>query len=155
MASFETRWEAPEFEYHPKGVSWYWLSIIIAAAVTAFAIWDRNFLFGVFVVIAEILLIAWGNETPTTVNFTLTENDLSIGNAKNYQLNLFENFSANERGSDWTEIFFTFKTKLRTPLKILAPKTKIDEIRKGLKSLLREVEFEPSLLDSLEKIIGF
>ena len=37
----------------------------------------------------------------------------------------------------------------------MVPKAKIEEVRKNLKPILREVEFEPSLLDSLEKIIGF
>ena len=155
MATFETNWEAPEFEYRPKSISWYWMSIIVAAAIIAFAIWERNFLFGIFIVIAEVLFIAWGNEMPATVKFILTETDLSVGETKNYQVNLFENFSANDLGEDWTELFFTFKTKLRTPLKIMAPKAKLEEIRKNLKPILREVEFEPSLLDSLEKIIGF
>ena len=155
MALFKINWEAPEFEYRPKSVSWYWMSIIAAAAIIAFAIWERNFLFGIFIVIAEVLFIAWGNEVPGTVNFVLTENELSIGDAKHYQVKLFENFSVNDPGDDWTELFFIFKTKLRTPLKIMVPKAKLEEIRKNLKPILREVEFEPSLLDSLEKIIGF
>ena len=77
MAQFHTEWSAPEFEYRPKSVSWYWISIICAAAIIAFAIWEQNFLFGIFVVIAEILLIAWGNEMPATVSITLTESELS------------------------------------------------------------------------------
>ncbi len=155
MASFEISWQAPEFEYRPKSVSWYWISIIVSAAIIAFAIWQRNFLFGIFIVIAEILLIAWGNEMPATLNFALTENDLLIGETKRYQVKLFENFSVNELDDDWAELYFTFKTKFRTPLKTLLPKVKVEEVRKNLKTLLREVEFEPSLLDSLEKIIGF
>jgi hypothetical protein len=155
MALFETTWEAPEFQYREKGVSWYWISIIIAAAVIAFAIWERNFLFGIFIVIAEILLIAWGNEAPRTIHFVLTENDLIVGTSKEYQLRLFESFSVDKLDSEWTELFFTFKAKLRTPIKVMVPTAKVDEIRKNLKTILREVEFEPSLLDSLEKIIGF
>jgi hypothetical protein len=80
MASFEINWQAPEFEYRPKSISWYWTSI-----------WDRNFLFGVFIVIAEVLLIAWGNDAPPTVNFVLTDSNLSIGETKDYQVKLFEN----------------------------------------------------------------
>jgi hypothetical protein len=155
MASFEIRWQAPEFEYRPKGVSWYWISIIVAAAIIAFAIWERNFLFGIFIVIAEILFIAWGDQIPDTMDFTLSESELRVGDAKQYQINLFENFSVNELSEDWVEFFFSFKTKFRTPLKVILPKTKIEEVRKHLKTALREVEFEPSLLDSLEKIIGF
>ncbi|MGB7957621.1 MAG: hypothetical protein WCF77_02145 [Minisyncoccia bacterium] len=155
MASFEINWEAPEFEYHPKTVSWYWLSIIIAAAIIAFSIWERNFLFGIFIVIAEILLIAWGNEKPRIIGFSITENTLTIDGAKNYQMKLFESFSVDEQGENWAELFFTFKAKLKTPLKIIMPKAKLEEARKNIKTILREVEFEPSLLDSLEKIIGF
>ncbi len=155
MASSETTWQAPEFEYRPKSVSWYWISIIVSASIIAFSIWERNFLFGIFIVIAEILLIAWGNETPTILDFSLTEHDLLIGAEKHHQIKLFENFSVNDLNDDWIELFFTFKTKIRAPLKILAPKEKTDDIRQCLKPVLREVEFEPSLLDSLEKIIGF
>jgi hypothetical protein len=155
MASFEITWQAPEFEYRPKSVSWYWMSIIVSAAIIAFAIWQRNFLFGVFVVIAEILFIAWGNEAPAVLTFVLTENDLAVGDTKQYRIDLFENFSVNELDDDWTQLFFTFKTKLRTPLKIILPRAKVEEVQKNLKPILREVKFEPSLLDSLEKIIGF
>ncbi len=155
MASFHITWQAPEFEYREKGVSWYWVSIILAAAMIAFAIWQRNFLFGAFVVIAEILLIAWGNATPATMDFTLTENDLLVGASKSYQIKLFQNFSANQISGEWTEIFFSFKAKIRTPMKILLPTEKMDDVRNNLRTVLREVEFEPSLLDSLEKIIGF
>ena len=155
MASFEIQWQAPEFEYRPKSVSWYWISIIISAAIIAFAIWERNFLFGIFIVVAEILFIAWGNEAPATVNFTLTESDLLIGETKHYQVKLFENFSVDELGGGWTELFFAFKTKLKMPIKIMLPKAKIEEVRKNLRTVLPEVEFKPSLLDSLEKIIGF
>ncbi len=155
MAHFRTEWTSPEFEYRPKSVSWYWISIICAAAIIAFSIWERNFLFGVFVVIAEVLLIAWGNEIPATIELTLTDNDLSIADAKHYQLNLFESFSMNDQNGEWTELFFLFKAKLRAPLKVLLPQERSDEIRENLKTVLRETDFEPSLIDSLEKIIGF
>ena len=92
MASFTITWQAPEFQYREKGVSWYWLSIIVVAAIIAFAIWQRNFLFGVFMVIAEILLIVWANAVPKVFDFSLTENDLAIGEAKNYRISLFESF---------------------------------------------------------------
>lgn len=155
MAQFQLGWNAPEFEHRPKSVSWYWISIIIAATVIAFAIWEQNFLFGIFIVIAEVLFITWGNEAPAMVDFALTDSELAIGDAKRYAIKLFENFSVSEQNEAWAELYFTFKTKWRTPLRALVPKAKIEEVRKNLKGILREAEFEPSLLDSLEKIIGF
>ena len=37
----------------------------------------------------------------------------------------------------------------------MVPKAKTDEVRENLQTIMPEIEFEPSLLDSLEKIIGF
>ena len=155
MASFETTWQAPEFEYREKDVSWYWVSIIIAAALIAFSVWQHNYLFGGFIIIAEILLISWGNVRPVTIDFTLTSMKLDIGAAKTYSLKEFQNYSVNQISDEWTELFFLFKSKIRGPLKIMVPNGKMDEIRTNLKPILREVEFEPSLLDALEKIIRF
>lgn len=64
MTSFEIKWQAPEYEYREKTVSWYWISIVVAALVIAFSVWQKNFLFGFFIVIAEMLFIVWGNRTP-------------------------------------------------------------------------------------------
>ena len=74
---FEVVWDAPEFEYREKGISWYWLSIIAAACIIAFAAWFRNFLFGFFIVIAEILFIVWGNRQPRTVEFKLDDSGIA------------------------------------------------------------------------------
>ena len=79
MAKFETTWEAPEFEYREKEVSWYWISIIAAALIIAFSVWQKDFLFGFFIVIAEMLFIVWGNKAPRTLTFTLTDTELNIG----------------------------------------------------------------------------
>jgi hypothetical protein len=155
MASFEITWQAPEFEFREKGVSWYWISVFIAAAIIAFAIWQRNFLFGGFIVIAEILFVSWGNVRPATIDFTLTDLRLEIGTAKFYSLKEFQNYSTNKMDDEWTEVFFSFKSKIRMPLMIIVPNGKMDEIRANLKPLLRETDFEPSLLDALEKIIRF
>jgi len=35
MAKFEILWEAPEYEHREKGVSWYWITIIVAAIMIA------------------------------------------------------------------------------------------------------------------------
>lgn len=155
MPPFEIIWEAPEFQYREKEVSWYWISIIIAAAIVAFAIWQHNFLFGIFIVIAEVLLIAWGNEEPRIISFKLTDRELFIGEKKDYRLDLMENFSVNELSDEWAELVFSFRAKLKPPIMLIAPQSVAEEVRKNLKPLLREIPYEPSIIDSLEKIIGF
>ncbi|MGC9598809.1 MAG: hypothetical protein ABSE18_00260 [Minisyncoccia bacterium] len=155
MASFEMKWEAPEYEYREKGVSWYWISIIIAAVIIAFSVWERNFLFGLFVVIAEMLFIVWGNRAPRTVRFALTENGVAIEGGKSHSLKDFESVSATAANDGWVELTFTFRAKLKTPLKIFLPEARLTEFRNNMKLILREVPHEPTLLDSIEKLVGF
>jgi hypothetical protein len=155
MAKFELIWDAPEFEYHEKGVSWYWISIIVAACIVAFAVWFQNFLFGFFIVIAEILFIVWGNRAPQAIHFAMDENGIGIGDRKFHDFKEFESWSAETATGDLAEIFFYFRSRVRPALKVLMPQEKLDELRADLKTILKEVEHQPSLLDAIEKILRF
>jgi hypothetical protein len=155
MAQFEIMWEAPEFEYHEKDVSWYWITIIIAALIIAFAILTRNFLFGLFVVVAEPLLIMLANQKPRIIPFLLTDTQIEVGAHKSHALKEFESWSAADIGGGWADIAFNFRARLKIPLKILVPHDTLDEIRKNLKTVLREVEHETSLIEAIEKLIKF
>ena len=155
MAKFEIQWDAPEFEYREKEVSWYWLSIIIASLIVAFSVWQRNFLFGFFIVIAEILFIVWGNRVPQITTFVLTDSEIRIGDYKSYLLKEFESWSVNADEGDWMELVFYFRSKLHPPLVIITPEEKLAEIRANLKTIVKEIEHEMSLIDSIEKFLRF
>ncbi|MDP3892652.1 hypothetical protein, partial [Nocardioides sp.] len=71
MEQFNIEWRAPEFYYREKGVSWYWLSIIAAIVILSVSVWQKNFLFAVFVVIAEILMLVWAGRKPREISFSL------------------------------------------------------------------------------------
>ncbi|HUC02163.1 MAG TPA: hypothetical protein VMA75_04690 [Candidatus Paceibacterota bacterium] len=155
MAKFEVTWEAPEFEYREKDVSWYWISIIAAALIIAFSVWQRNFLFGFFIVVAEVLFIVWGNKVPRMTEFTLRDDSIGIGGYKTYLLKEFESWSADAVGTEWTDVMFNFRSRIHPPLMIIVPDEKVAEIRANLKGLLKEIEHEPSLIDSIEKFLRF
>lgn len=154
MAGFQIDWQAPEYEFREKGVSWYWISIIVAAVIVAFSVWQRNFLFGVFIVIAEILFLVWGSHMPRIVSFSLTETALSVP-GKIHLLKEFEAMSIDDLGNGWTELILYTRARLRTPLKVLLPENRTDELRKALAPTLREVPYEPTLLDAIEKLLRF
>jgi hypothetical protein len=155
MAKFEINWDAPEFEYREKEVSWYWISIIVAALIIGFSAWQKDFLFGFFIVIAEILFIVWGNKTPKTIPFTLTGEDINIGGYKTYLLKEFENWSTDSDGGEWAEVMFYFRSRLHPPLAIIVPEVKLPELRANLKFVLPEIEHQLTLIDSIEKFLRF
>lgn len=161
MAKFEITWAAPEFEYREKDVAWYWVSIIAAALIIAFSVWQKDFLFGLFIVIAEMLFIVWGNRVPAVVSFTLTDTEIAIGGYKSYLMKEFESWSVNSaggagaEGEEWADIAFYFRSHLHPPLAVLVPEEKLAEIRANMKTVLREIEHEPTLIDSIEKFLRF
>jgi hypothetical protein len=155
MNPFSFSWDAPEFEYREKDISWYWITIIVAALIIGFSVWERNFLFGLFIVIAEILVIVWGNKQPETVSFLLTEKSLEVGTRKFYPLKGFESWSLENIDDEWTELIFNFRAKLRMPLTIMTPTHTAEEIRAKLKLILKEVDYQPTFIDTIEKWLGF
>lgn len=155
MAKFEITWEAHEFEYREKGVSWYWLSIIVAALIVAFSVWIRNFLFGLFIVIAEVLFIVWGNRVPRVIEFRLSDDGIEIDGQKFHALKEFESWSVNDLGNGYVELMLSFRSKVKTPLTVLVSEEHLEAIRTNLKALLKEVEHDPSLIDSIEKLTKF
>ena len=148
-------WEAPEFEYAEKGVSWYWISMIGAALIVAFAVWTKIFLFGLFIVIAEVLIISFGNKEPRTIAFKLSDQGIAIGASKHHAMREFQSWSAGDYEGALVEIIFMFKGRLKIPLMVLIPSERLEELREKLASVLTEVEHKPSFLDSLEKISRF
>ncbi len=149
-------WKAPEFEHRSKGVSWFWLTIIVAVLVLALAVWQKNFLFGFFVVIAEVLILSWGNAEPREINFVLTEKNILIDGKKHYGLNELANFSVDElEHKDIVAIFIHFKQRFRGPLRIHVFKDKLESVRNILKMGVREIDHEDSIIDSLEHLIRF
>ncbi len=155
MAKFEMEWEAPEFEFREKGVSWYWISIIFAAFFIAFAVWQKDFLFGFFVVVAEILVIIWGDREPRMLPFYLSDDHLRIGERKIHLIREFKGWSTDRNTEEWADIHFYFDSHWRAPLRMIVPHGRVEEVRKNLSPVLRELKHDMSLIDAIEKIIGF
>ena len=156
MAESELQWRAPEFEERSKDISWYWASIIAAILILGFALWQKNFLFAVFILIAELLLLVWGNRAPQAIHFSLDATTLTVGGKSRYVLGDMEHFSIVENTSaEWVIVTLHPKRGVRLPVAIHAPKSQIAEIEKRLAAKMPKVEHEESFLDTLEKFLGF
>jgi len=104
------RWKAPEFRYYPKTAGWYYWSIFITLIFLAFTIWQKNFLFGFFIVVAETLIISWSSKKPALLDFALDEKGLTIGAQKSYsytELKGFAKTDMDQDGSSYTELILS------------------------------------------------
>lgn len=155
----EIIWHAPEFKYNHKDISWYWLSIIASSLIFLIALWQKNLLFALFIVIAEVMLIIFAKELPKTRIFRLDSEGLHISASdhkplKSFSYNDMRGFHIHE-GGDFCELILKTKNKIHPHVKIMISQREIPEIKGYLKKHIEEVEYEESLSDHIEKIIRF
>jgi len=155
----EIIWHAPEFKYNHKDISWYWLSIIISSLIFLIALWQKNLLFALFIIIAEVMLIIFAKELPKTRIFKLDHDGLHISSSdhkplKSFNYNEIQGFHIHER-DDSHELILKTKNKIHPCVKILISRKEIPEISGYLKKHVEEVEYEESLADHIEKILRF
>ena len=155
MASFEIKWRAPEFEYREKTMSWYWLSIAGAALLLGVAVWQKNFLLAVFIVLAEILFLFWGNREPELLDFVLSDKGFAIGTNKFYPYSEIKDFGVGEVEGEWGVVVFTFSRSFRPVMQVIVPKTNLPDLQKSLKLFLPQVEVQETITDALERFLKF
>lgn len=148
------KWSAPEFTYHDKDVSWYWLVAVIAAIVTTVALWQNNFLFAVFAVIAAITLIAWGRRQPELVDFELSGDGCTVSGML-YPKERFDAFAIQSSGGQWDRLILRKKSKFRQRLVLPVPHDQIDSVKKQCLNLWEETELPASLVDELSDFFRF
>ncbi len=148
------RWNAPEFVARAKTNGWYWLSIFIAVGLLALAVWQRNFLFGFFILVAEVLVLVWGNEEPRQVQFEISSKGIRVDEKKFYAWSELQNFSVDE-GEKLSAIFMDFRHRFRPSMRIYSPTERLAEIKSALQEKIKETEYEPNLIDALENLFRF
>ncbi len=154
-------WQAPEFEYYRKDVSWYWLSLIVSIILLALSIWQKNFLFAVFVVIAWIVIVYSANRLPNVWNFKIDEKGIEISlprtkdNQKIYPYSEIEGFDIHPASDQYKELVLKVKSKSSPYLKINFPAADQEKITEFLQKYIPKEEYNESLADSFSKLIGF
>lgn len=152
-------WQAPEYEYRRKDVSWYWLSLILAIILLALSLWQKNFLFAIFVVIAWLVIVNQAARFPLIWNFKIDEKGIGIadkeGNDKFYPYTDIDFFDIHIGGNDYKELVLKFKPRLTPLLKINIHSEDEEKINGFLLKYLPRKEVAVSLIDSLSKLIRF
>lgn len=149
-------WSAPEFEHRPKSIAWYWASIALAVFFIAAAAWQKNFLFGFFLLVAEVLVIVWGNRSPAAIAFRLNEKGIALGEKTFRPISDFESFSVNERWSaEWPSVTLYFKKRFRPAMRMHVPGALLDRVDETLRGMIPKIEHEDTLIETLEYFLGF
>lgn len=72
-------WTALEYEERNRSVDWFWALGIIAVSSAVAAIIYKDYLFGVFIILAAVMLGFFAIRKPETVLFRITPKALELG----------------------------------------------------------------------------
>ena len=79
----EIVWQTQEFKFNEKDLGWYGWNFFIAFILIILSIWQKNLLFAIFIIIAEIMVVFWSKELPRDVQVKIADKGVYI-NAKLY-----------------------------------------------------------------------
>jgi len=153
----EITWSAPEYHYYEKNVSWYWIVLLMTIFFVGFALWQSNFLFAVFIIIASVLIIAWGKRPPRIITFSLSDKGLSVDEKKFYHFDSVEGFaiSPDHMNDGFNELAIQTKGRISGWIKIIIEEEQADAIKALLTKHIEELEYTESLADHLSKLLKF
>jgi len=151
----EITWRAAEYEHVEKGGGWYLIVGGTALILLIIALWQKNFFFGIFILLAGIMVITLGNRRPTVLDFKLTDGGCELGRGVFYKYDQMENFSLRNRPNRLDEMIFRKKTTFNPFVRIPVDSRTAEKARIFLAQKLPEVQYEGSLLDILIDFLGF
>ncbi|PIR04757.1 MAG: hypothetical protein COV57_02690 [Candidatus Liptonbacteria bacterium CG11_big_fil_rev_8_21_14_0_20_35_14] len=144
---------SPEFEFFEKDIIWYAVSIFVSTIIVLFAIWQKNVLFAVFIVIAESILLFFGNDQPRSFKITADKTGLEIG-PKFYSWNQLESFSiGHEKNETHSDLHFYKVNQLGLKLHLDIENKDVARIKSFLHNYLTEVEHYESLSETIMRTL--
>ena len=154
-------WEAPEFVHSPKDASWYFAGSALAVLFALIAVWQGNFLFVVFILVAWVVVIAFAEQKPVMWHFTLNEKGLEFREAsgaspvKFYAYRDLAGFDMHEIDTEYDELWLRVQGRFVPYIRMRIPRTRKEEVVQFLSEIIRRQEYQESLADSLAKMIRF
>jgi hypothetical protein len=147
-------WDITTHEEREHGNLFYFSILAVMALLLIFAIWQNNFLFGVFVILATGTILYLSTRRPPVIAFALTENELIINNEVKHPYNHLAYFDVYSYSTNEIELFLVFKKRMRTMLRVPIWRSDKDRIVTFLQTKIPQHPIDPSLLDILSKIVG-
>jgi hypothetical protein len=139
------------------------MSFIAGIILMAVAVWQKNFLFAVFVVLAWVTIVFSVNRKPTIWNFKIDKEGVRINlpsgdraSAKTYLYSGIRGFDIHPTpGDEYKELILRQKSKFSNFVKMNIHPADEERIKNFLEEFVPREEYDPTLTDSLAKLIGF
>src|SRR3989338_4913901 len=96
MDKKEIIWRAAEYKHTEKNLEWYFFVGATTLILIVFALWQKNFFFAVFILIATAMLFTYSRKKPQIVEFKINNEGIGIENDF-YKYETLESFTVRKR----------------------------------------------------------
>ncbi len=153
----EVTWSSPEYHHYDKDIGWFWITGIITAIIFGVAIWQSNFLFAVFILIAGMLMMFWGNRSPEVLNFILNEKGLDMVGKRFYPFDDLDGYAIlpTYEHEDLSHLVLKEKGRIKGYVKIIVANQKCEEIDNFLSKYLKVIEHDDSMTEHISRMLKF
>lgn len=148
------QWSALEFIKHEKTPVWFIFGGIIAIVLIIIALWTKNFIFALIIILATFSVFIWAQKQPKKITFSLTPRGLKIQDT----VYTFDNLKSFWIFYEPPEIkYLSIESKKLFMPRIVIPidDENPNEIRKYLLKYLPEEEQHESLIDILARRLKY
>ncbi len=147
-------WTAPEFTKHKKDAGWFITGGVIALALLIFALYGKNFLFALIIILAAFSVFVWSQKEPQRIQFSLTPKGVAIGKTI-YSFDNLESFWIFYNPPEIKYLSIISKKLFMPKIAIPIGNEDPDEIREILIEFLPEKEQHESLIDVLGRHLRY
>ncbi len=149
-------WNITPHEERERTSDFYVGFFAVLILLLAFAFWQQNFLFGMFVLLAAGTILFLSGQRSEVYEFTFTDSRLIIGTHESeYEYGAISYFDTYSFSDTDRELFLVFKERFKPMLRVRYYKADEQKIRDILLSKkIPQKKIEPSLLDIFSKAIG-
>ncbi len=131
-------WQVPEYEKHERNKSWYVLASIIGLLFLVYAIYTKNFLFAVIIIVVALIIILHDSREPDLIKVSITDEGIVVGR-KFYDYDEIKDFSIVYKPKQGVKnLYFEFKNVIRQRLSIPLKDMNPLSIRENLLKYLPE-----------------
>lgn len=148
-------WRFPEFQRYDRSGVWYAIMGAVGILALIWALWDRNFLFALIVLMGAAMLYAQSRRTPRELACTVYEDGIRVGETLHPYKNIKRFWIVYHPQENVKALYLDFNSALRPNLPIPLMDMNPVKVRSALLPYVKEdlgEEDEPTL-DEISRLL--
>lgn len=148
-------WQIEEYVHREKGPDWFWALGVIAIAGASIAIVYHDMLFGIFILLAALILGYYAARKPNIIEISISDMGITVRKYF-YAFEKLKSFSIDETDVSGNHLMIESDRMVMPVIGIALPDTiSPDELRRLLKTKIPEKPMKKQISHQVMEHLGF